>query len=333
MSAALPLPPAALVLQGLAQHGRYAGVIDRLDWSGLQSAQAKGRVWQRLHHKRWQYVGIGSKDVFVGIAIVSLGWCQTAFAYVFDRHRRQILVDWSADGLPGLSGAVSDEPVLGALAWFKSFGSALSIRHEADGRLHVKVQAGGIDLQASLNWQDAPPFLLAVGPVDQGASHATQKSPGLAVEGHVKVAGQHHKLDGAIGCLDSSNGLLARHTSWRWACAQGDGIGFNLQDGYFGDCENALWLDGALIPLGRARFEFDPAQPLQPWQVHTEDGLLNLTFKPEGARQADRDLWVAASHYVQPVGTFHGTVKAAPDAASRQVEGLLGVTEDHRSRW
>lgn len=333
MSAALPLPPSALVLNGVAQDGRYAGLIDRLDWSTLQAAQAKGRLWQRLHHKRWQYVGIGSQDLFVGLAIVSLGWCQTAFAYVFDRRRRQVLVDWSADGLPGLNGAVSDEPVTGARAWFKSFGSSVSIQHEPDGCLHVAVRAGGIQMQASLALADAPPFLLAVGPIAQGASHATQKSPGLAVKGWLEVAGQSHKLDGAVGCLDSSNGLLARETSWRWACAHGQGVGFNLQDGYFGNCENALWLDGALIPLGRAVFDFDAQKPLQPWRVHTDDGLLDLTFIPEGARQSDRDLWIAASHYVQPVGTFHGMVKASRNEIPRQVEGLLGVTEDHRSRW
>lgn len=329
----LPVPPSALVLNGAAQNGRYAGFMDRLDWSGLQTAEAKGRLWQRLHHKRWQYVGIGSQDLFVGLAIVSLGWCQTAFAYVFDRRRQKVLVDWSADGLPGLNGAVSDAPVLGAHAWFRQLGSSLSIKHEPDGGLYVAVRAGGIRLQARLAVEGAPPFLLAVGPIEGGASHATQKSPGLPVKGWVEVAGQRHELDGAIGCLDSSNGLLVRQTSWRWACAHGQGVGFNLQDGYFGDCENALWLDGALIPLGRAVFDFDPAQPLQPWRVHTQDGLLDLVFQPEGARQADRNVWVAASHYVQPVGTFHGVVKASAGAPGRQIAGLLGVTEDHRSRW
>ena len=329
---ALPKPPLALVQNGLAQHGQYAGLIDRLDWSGLQTAQPKSALWRRLHHKRWQYIGIGSDDVFVGVAIVNVGWCQTAFAYVFDRRRRRLLADWSADGLPGLNGGVSDEPVVGAASWFKSFGSSLSIHHEADA-LHVRVDAGGIQLQAALSLKDAPDFLLAVGPIEQGVSHATQKSPGLMVSGQLVVAGQKHTLDGAIGCLDSSNGLLARDTAWRWACAHGQGVGFNLQDGYFGNNENVLWLDGQLIVLGRAHFEFDAAQPLKPWRVYTDDGLLDLSFNPEGARQEDRNLLIAASHYVQPVGTFNGWVKAHAMAQAKPVTGLLGVTEDHRSRW
>ena len=137
----------------------------------------------------------------------------------------------------------------------------------------------------------------------------------------------------STGSLDSSNGLLARDTAWRWASAHDRHLGFNLQQGYFGDQENALWLDGLLHPLGAAQFDFDPAQPLSPWRIHTDDGLLELQFRPEGARQDRRNLGVAASSYIQPVGTFHGWVRTAPDGPVIPIDGLLGVTEDHRSRW
>ncbi len=332
MSRPLPAPPASLVQQGQASHGRYAGLMDRFDWADLPARHGKGRVWQWLHHKRWQYVGLATEQVFIGLAIVDVGWCHTAFAYVFDRQTRRLLADWSADGLPKLNGAVRDEPVLKAHSTFRAWGSRLAICQVGDA-LQVQVHAGGIDLEASLSLQQAPPFLLAVGPIEGGMSHATQKSPGLPVKGHVSVAGQRFDLDGAMGCLDSSNGLLAHDTAWRWACAHGRDVGFNLQDGYFGNHENVLWLDRELIPLGAARFEFDASQPLKPWRVWTDDGLLDLSFQPEGARQQDRNLGFAASHYVQPVGTFAGTVKASQSAPPRVVTGLVGVTEDHRSRW
>ena len=67
--------------------------------------------------------------------------------------------------------------------------------------------------------------------------------------------------------------------------------------------------------------------------MRTDDGLLVLVFTPEGARAQDRDLLIAASHYVQPVGCFAGTVRAGPGAPAREIRDLLGVTEDHRSRW
>ncbi|RZI82219.1 MAG: DUF2804 family protein, partial [Rubrivivax sp.] len=170
-------------------------------------------------------------------------------------------------------------------------------------------------------------------PVPGGVAHATQKSPALAVQGHACVGSRRIDLSGAIGCVDSSSGLLAHRTDWRWATAHSPQVGFNLQAGYFGAHENALWLDGQLSPLGAARFTFDPERPLAPWRVSTDDGLLDLLFTPEGARQDRRDLGLVASRYVQPVGTFSGLVRAWPGAPPRRVDALLGVTEDHASRW
>jgi hypothetical protein len=115
--------------------------------------------------------------------------------------------------------------------------------------------------------------------------------------------------------------------------AHGADIGFNLQAGYFGNNENVLWLDGRLIPLGAARFDYDTADPLAPWHVQTDDGLLDMRFEPEGMRREDKDLLVAATRYVQPIGCFSGWVKSAPDAPAREVSRLCGVTEDHFSRW
>ena len=94
-----------------------------------------------------------------------------------------------------------------------------------------------------------------------------------------------------------------------------------------------LWLDEQPIALGTVQFEFDPHQPLGPWRVSTDDGMLDLVFTPEGARHANKNLGVAMSRYVQPVGVFDGWVRAAPGVSARRVHRLLGVTEDHASRW
>lgn len=335
--------PDRVVQDGQPLQGRYAGRIDRIDWAGLHDGpHARSWLWRRFHHKRWQYVGIGNDEVFVGVAIVDLGWMCTAFAYAFDRIRHEVVANWRQDGLRGLQGGVSDEPVHGGKAWFKGPYARLRFQHGAapeDGEavdgdiLEVSVRTRAMKVQVDLSLADSAPFLLGVGPVVGGVAHATQKSPALPVSGWLNVRGRRFDLSGAVACLDSSNGLLARDTDWRWACAHRADVGFNLQQGYFACNENALWLDGQLIPLGAAHFDFDPRQPMAPWKIRTEDGLLDLVFTPEGARREDRDVWVASSHYVQPVGTFDGVVRASVDAVPRQVSALLGVTEDHRSRW
>lgn len=329
----VPAPPLSVVHAGQIATGRYAGCIPRIDWSTLASAQQRAIWWRRCHHKRWQYVGLAAEHWFIGLAIVDLGWAMSAFAYVFDRRHKRVVLDWSQDGLPWLSGAVSDQPVHGGQARFRGPGATLRIGQSAGETLAVRVRAGGLRLQADLDVSQAPPFLLAVGPVHGGLGHATQKSPGLPVAGWFELEGERHCLQDATGSLDSSNGLLARDTAWRWASAHDRHLGFNLQQGYFGDQENALWLDGVLHPLGAAQFDFDPAHPLSPWRIHTDDGLLELQFRPEGARQDRRNLGIAASSYIQPVGTFHGWVRTAPEGPVIPIDGLLGVTEDHRSRW
>ena len=337
MSLLAPAPSSLLLSDGTPATGRYEGRIAQLDWRGLVAADQRPFWWRTLRHKRWQYLGIGAQQVFIGLAIVDLGWGCTAFAYLFDRRSRRLLADWSQDGIKGLSGAVSDAPVEGSWAHFKGPSARLGWRHDAGtDSLGVDVRVAGLTVQATVALADAPPFLLAVGPIGEagsGLAHATQKTSALSVQGWAQAGGQRFDLGTAVASLDSSHGLLEHRTAWQWACAHRPGLGFNLQAGYFGAHENALWLDGQLIPLGAARFDFDEADPMSPWRVRTDDGLLDLDFQPEGARGERRNLGLVASRYVQPVGTFSGHVKPAPGAAPRPVHELLGVTEDHSSRW
>lgn len=330
---ALPPAPPTLLHEGRLSLGRHAGCLPEVNLRSLPSPWGRSAWWRRLHHKRWQYVGMASGELFVGLAVVDLGWAGTAFVYVFDRLRRRLLLDWSADGLPGWHARLSDQPVQGMQARFQCGAGHIELKQQGQGAIEVDVRLEELQMQARLEWADRPPFLLAVGPVDGGSVHTTHKSPGLPLSGWLECQGQRHGLAGGVACLDSSSGLLPRRTQWRWACAHDLGLGFNLQSGYFGDHENALWLDGQIVPLGAARFDFDARNPLAEWRISTDDELLDLRFRPEGARSDDRHWGVVASRYVQPVGTFHGRVRASPQAPWRLVEQLVGVTEDHESLW
>ncbi|MBI3283492.1 MAG: DUF2804 domain-containing protein [Burkholderiales bacterium] len=331
----LPAAPAALVDdQGRVHFGQYAGHPAQIDWSGLPPALRRSRLWRHFHHKRWQYVALASEEVFCGIAIVDVGWTNTAFAYAFDRRQRKLVAGFSQDGLPGLSARLDARPAAGAASHFRLLGKRIDYRQVPDSRLYrLAVQCGDFKIAAEFDAQQAPPCLLAVGAVDGGGVHATVKSSAMPVRGSVSAGARVYDLDGGVASFDHSNGFLARDTAWRWASAHSAELGFNLQAGYFGNHENALWLDGRLIALGAAHFDFDPAAPLAPWHIYTADGLLDLQFQPEGCRAENKNLLVAASRYVQPIGSFSGWVKASADARPRRVEQLVGVTEDHRSRW
>ncbi|MDE2430052.1 MAG: DUF2804 domain-containing protein [Burkholderiales bacterium] len=331
------LDPAPLRIvndQGQVQFGKFAGAVDCIDWSGLSTPYQRSAVWRYFHHKQWQYVALSTERLFCGVAIVDVGWINTAFVYVFDRARRTMLADISQDGIPGLTARLNSHPAHGAASHFRFAGKSMAFAHDQSQQaFSLRVQCGELHIDAKIDASRNADNLLAIGEVAQGSVHATLKSPGLALDGVVHVAGETFSLHGGVASFDHSNGFLARETAWRWASAHNLEMGFNLQAGYFGSNENAMWLDGKLIALGAAHFEFDDQQALAPWHIYTDDGLLDLHFHPEGCRSENKNLLVAASRYRQPIGCFSGFLKVNKDAAPRRVEQLVGVTEDHFSRW
>ncbi|NRR32391.1 DUF2804 domain-containing protein [Oxalobacteraceae bacterium] len=327
----LPMAPASLLgPDGAPRFGRFAGQVDNFDWGALASPFARSRLWRRFHHKRWHYVALSTDKIFCAIAIVDLGWTSTAFAYAFDRSDGDMMANFSEDGLPGLSARLANH--VGEASSFKTRKSRIVIDTMPDGCYRLELHCDYLEIEARFGPAGAP-LLLATGPIDKGSVHATQKSTGMPLSGTVRTWRDEYDLSGGVASFDYSNGLLARNTAWRWASGHNLELGFNLQAGYFGACENALWLDGQVHALGPAHFVYDQSDPLAPWHIFTEDDLLELYFTPEGARRENKNLVVAASRYVQPIGTFSGWVRSAPDQPKRIVTALAGVTEDHASRW
>ena len=90
---------------------------------------------------------------------------------------------------------------------------------------------------------------------------------------------------------------------------------------------------GEVHALAPVHFMYDKKDPLSQWHIFTEDDMLELYFTPDTARRDNKNLVVAASRYLQPIGTFTGWVRSAPDQPKRVVTQMMGVTEDHASRW
>ncbi|MYM27483.1 DUF2804 family protein [Duganella sp. CY15W] len=327
----LPAAPASpLAADGQPLFGRYAGQVGNIDWTQLAKPFARSALWRRFHHKRWHYVALCTEQVFCAVAIVDLGWISTAFAYAFDRGEGDMLANFSQDGLPLISAKLANHA--GESSSFKARNCHIAVDAQGDGSYQLTLRCDFLEIDASFG-PGASPLLLATGPIDKGSVHATQKSSAMPLRGEVRTWREEYKLDGGVASFDYSNGLLARNTDWRWASAHNLELGFNLQAGYFGGHENALWLDGELYPLAAAHFLYDKKDALSPWHIFTEDDMLDLVFTPDGARRDNKKMVVAASRYLQPIGSFTGWVRSAPDQPKRMVTQLMGVTEDHSSRW
>ena len=329
-----PAPDAVCDSIGQPQCGKYMGALASIDWSDLSLPYRHSAWWRYFHHKRWQYVALATDQLFCGIAIIDVGWTNTAFAYVFDRVQKKIIASFSQDGLPRFSAQIGNLPLAGAESHFHCCGHHIDWTYDGTNhRQELQLSSKEFSIHAELSLSLSAPGLSAIGLVQGGSVHSTYKSAGTPMTGEVLVGGERFSLDSGIASCDYSNGFLARETAWRWASAHGLRVGFNLQQGYFDQYEKALWLDGQLISLGAAHFDYDPQQALLPWHIYTDDGLLDLHFTPEGCRSENKNLLVAASRYIQPIGRFNGWVKANKNAAPERINELAGVTEDHASRW
>lgn len=312
---------------GQPRHGRYAGLANNFGWDTLAAPFMRRPLWRRLHRKRWHFVALATDELFCAAAVVDVGWGTSTFGYAFDRAGGRDIESFSLLGLPGMGAQVGGSAR--GPSSFRWVGGRIAIAQAAPGSWSLSLRARRFHIEASYGGE--VDYLLAIGEADGGSAHATQKSPALPLQGFAEAGGRRFGLDGGVASFDYSNGLLARDTEWCWLSAHSLEVGINLQQGYFGAAENALWLDGRALPLGAALLEAQSG--LRAWRVRTEDGLVDLVFTPEGTRRDDKQLLVASSHLTQQIGVFDGWVKAAPDAAPRPVRRLVGVVEQHRARW
>lgn len=321
---AAPLPPAPPALDAgdgrPAASGRYRGAI-----ADLSTAAWDGGGRRRLERKGWLYVSACTARYSVGYAVVDAGLVATAFVYLFDRDTRVLVEEKAAVPFGFAAGFAPDWrrpwnlarggkrwqvlPV-GTQGWqFRYTGRRL--------RLELDVERGGDGLTA-ISTAPGRPF-----------AH-TWKLCALASSLRFTVDGAAVET-ASSSAIDFTLGYPPRSALWNWASLDGvtdDGrrFGLNLVAHYMNGLENALWLDGELIPLAQASFAYDPANLLLPWRIRSEDGIVDLRFTPDGQRSERLNAGLLKSRFAQPFGRFEGRVGSAG------VSGH-GVVEEHAALW
>jgi hypothetical protein len=313
--------------------------LGSLDVGGLPVVG--GRLFRVAHEKRWIYAAVAAGDLFLGVAIIKLGYASSAFAFAFDRASGRMLADVSLLG-PAFFASVNGAPREGASSRFSSSPLSQGVlsweRAPGASAFSLAVRAGDVVVNARLSAAGAPPPIGVIADLGSpGLVNATEKGALLAVTGDATIAGRRFKLDGGLGGYDYTHGYLPRHTAWKWAfllgrAESGERVGLNLVEGFVGEPECALWIDGALHPLAEGRFTFDPQRPMDPWQVRTADDSVDLRFEPGGIHQEHKNLGVITSRFIQPVGCFSGTIRI-PGRAPLILSRALGVVEDQDVLW
>lgn len=341
----LATPPSAVFDRDVAV-GSYAGALPRVDWGSALRAAGKGPIFRALHDKKWIYVGLRSGTLFVGAAVVRTGYASNALVWAWDAREPGLLDERVALGT-AFDASVGDDGPGARRARFRAGGLRISIE---DGHVAIDAPRGAslgpsersarssrtdpFHVRLAVSDAVAPP-IGAIAQIPGGLASATQKHLATAA-GEIVVGNQRHLVDGASVAFDYTNGLLARHTSWRWALAlgsAGDGrrVGLNLVQGFVGEAECALWVGDEIEPVGEAIMDLDVDDPMRPWTVRTTCGAVDLKFEPGAMHNQKRDMVLVKSRFLQPAGRFTGTIRSRGELLENL--DLLGVAEDQDLVW
>lgn len=304
--------------------GSFRGPLPRIGWDASGATRA-------LRGKKWLYVGLACDDAWLSIAVLRTGYAANILAYVFDRKTKIMTVDKTVVA-PAFTTHVSDDPhAPGVLAKY-AFGGSHIVCERSGPDLEVRARFAGIELDVMLDESSAPPSIAAMADLGGGLRNATEKRALASVRGRFVAAGRDYSLDGAAGGWDYTNGLMPRHTKWRWAFGLGHDVAFNLVQGFVGAAECAAFTRGAVSevhPLAEPRFTFDKDRPEKPWKIEGEG--IDLTFEVGAVHAQHTNLLVVRSHFLQPVGHFSGTIRAGEK--DLVLDGVPGVVEDQDVLW
>jgi hypothetical protein len=302
------------------------------------------RFLQPLRLKRWDYSGLTTPTHYFSFTLADLGYAGQVFAYVVDfearRHHEETLTLPLARGIHLPRNSAQGHSI------FDNGRVRLAFRVEEAGRQISVAWPGfegqGLSAELALALPPEHESMAIVIPIAGKRFYYNRKVNCLPAEGWVEYQGQRFEIQPTecLGNLDWGRGVWEYRSFWVWASASaflpdGRTLGLNLGFG-FGDTraatENALILEGCIHKLGEVRFDYNPADFMQPWRMVSPDGRLDLEFVPFYDRTAKTNLLVITSEVHQMFGRYRGRV-VNDEGEAIQLEDSVGFAEEHHARW
>jgi hypothetical protein len=323
----------------------WSGKFNYPDTKSLLNLNDRIFSLERFKEKRWCYMGIIHPDIIFGCAVVHLGYISSAFAFGFDRQEGKMMNHSLV--FPPLGQVRYDRNPETGICSYKSLRGSLILTHDKkhdkksiDVSFYLPAKSLKADIEIIEPDGGISPMHFLM-PMANNASAFTTKIAGLNARGKIIVNNKKFDLapENTFAVFDWTNGFYPRQTVWNWACcaglaADGTRIGFNFSSGVYenGLLENTVWINGTPLKQGGILFTYDAKNPEQPWQIKSKDGLIHLTFKPEGIRRANDNLGVIKSKFIQPCGSFEGSIKTK-DNLDFHLLCVGGVVEEHFAKW
>ncbi|TCM63297.1 uncharacterized protein DUF2804 [Acinetobacter calcoaceticus] len=299
--------------------------------------------WRKsLKYKKFKFCSIQHQHYSIGIAIADIAWAGHGFIYVYN-HATQQVVEWNAIQVLARHTSVDEQPQFNQ-SYFSKAPFKLEMQH-AHGVRYIQVKKHDeIKLKARIFCAGTDPLSMC-SPTGINGWTYTQKQTSLAVEGFFINRGQQ-KIDfddKTLASLDDTCGFLRPETSWFWLSCnfwdqQGNRIGLNLASGVnesFGN-ENALWVNGKLLPLSDVLFQ---QQDANTWHIQSLDAGLDLTVVTGWRRYENLNLRLVGSQFSQWQSQVTGSIQVAAALAPRlkgeQVlfDAEYALLEQHYAKW
>lgn len=316
--------------------GQFDGIPAELGLEQFEyydSMDKKASRWAKhFHYKQFQFVSVVTDRYLIGVAIADIRYLCSAFCYVYDIEN-DLLVEQTWLRPLHFGSTTTHSPLNG------STEIAGSLRFDIHNQTwHVSINSRVINANFSLSPEPASLPLAMSTPTGYNGWTYTQKHNALAVKGHLNINNESVELTQALAGYDFSAGYMRRETSWRWASinaqVNGKPLGLNLAAGVneTGSSECALWVDGERHLLSPVHFQFDRRISKKPWSITSDDGRINLRFKPINQRSEKINLGVIKSNFRQYIGRFSGTIEDN-NGVTHHLDNILGLTEDHFAKW
>ena len=302
-------------------------------WSRRPLHTANLRGWGRT--KRWEYWGIVSADVIVGLTISSLDYAGLHSIYVLDRRTNTETVRTGIEPL-ARAAQLPDRSGVG-VARGRAGELALEFASSPSGT-RLSARAEGVELTAEVG--PGRDSLAVVVPWSPRRFQYTVKDVGRPVTGTLRLGDEELPIggEGAFAVLDHGRGRWPYSVTWNWAAGFGTvaerQVGLQLGGQWTdrtGSTENGVFVDGRLHKIGEdLRWTYDRSDWARPWRI--QGHRVDVTFAPFHVRSEQTNLGVVASRIHQGFGRFAGHVLDDEDRRVA-VDGLLGWAEEAVNRW
>lgn len=319
---------------------------------------AKTMVWQydrkdikapAVRIKEWDYYLIGNQKYALCLTVSDSGYVGCVSASFIDYLKpydvTRSAISFFPMGRMGLPSTSEKGDVYGKI------GKA-EMRFENDGVQRklsgvYKKFDGGKDLKFDITLTDIPEESMVIATPFEKKKHFyyNQKINCMRAQGYMSIGDRVMPFDGdSLATLDWGRGVWTYDNTWLWGSMQtvledGSRFGFNIGYG-FGDTsaasENMLFYNGKSHKLSEVTFNIPVKDGkddfMSDWTFTSDDGRLEMDFKPVLDRQAPLDIGVMCMIPHQVFGRFSGRA-VLDDGKVIEFKDVIGFAEKVHNKW